>query len=169
MNIVLVGMRCCGKSSISKLLGKKLGLEVVDIDNKITEELDMSITDIIDKHGWEFFRKKEKEVTLDVAKRNNIIISTGGGTVVDDDNRKALKQNGKIIYLYITPKTSIQRQLEKSDRPALTNKENLTEEVEKIYKDRNGIYCQSADIIFKRTDDREKDTEQIIEQLSLYD
>ena len=168
MNIILVGMRCCGKSSIGKLLAGKLDKKFVDIDDEIIKKEGKSIPEIIEEKGWEHFRKQEKAVTKEIAKNSDQIISTGGGTIVDLENAKALKKSGKIIYLYITPETSIARQLKKKDRPPLTNRENLEEEVKEIYRNRNGIYCQHAEIIIERSNDRKKDTELIIEKIKLY-
>ena len=63
-NIVLIGMMGSGKSSIGKILSKKLNISFIDIDRKIEEVESLSISDIFRKNGENYFRKIEEKISL---------------------------------------------------------------------------------------------------------
>ncbi|MCX6735065.1 MAG: shikimate kinase [Candidatus Peregrinibacteria bacterium] len=162
MNIILTGLRGSGKSKIGSILALKLEMNFVDIDEEIVKEEKKKIPEIIDSRGWEYFRALESKVAQKIAELKNTVISTGGGTILDQENEKEFKKNGKIIYLYVKPEIAASRILKDKNRPPLTNKESVEEEMKQIYKERNGRYCESASIIFERSENIEKDCEEII-------
>lgn len=168
MNIVLTGLRGSGKSKIGKLIAEKIKYNFVDIDKEIEKHEKTSIKNIVELHGWEYFRAVENGVAKKVAKLKKTVIATGGGTIIDKKNEKALKKNGKIIYLYVKPGIAAARILKSKNRPPLTNKESVEEEIRHLYKERNGRYRESADIIFERSEDLEKDSGKIVEKLKKY-
>lgn len=165
MNIVLTGLRGSGKTEIGKILAKKLGWDFIDMDEKIEKIEKTKISKIVEIRGWEYFRAVENKITKNVAKLNKTVIATGGGTILDHENEKALKKNGKIVYLYVKPAICAARILNDPNRPPLTNKETVEEEIEHLYKERNGRYCESTNLIFKRTENPEKDAQKIIKKL----
>lgn len=138
MNIVLIGLPGSGKSTIARLLSKKLNKPYIDIDEEIVKRNNMSINDIFKIDKGITFRKLEKEIVKEISLLHNTIIATGGGVVLDDDNMKLLKANGYIINL--------QRDLDKiiidNNRPLLKSKEDL----DKLYKERYDIYQSYKDI-----------------------
>ena len=101
MNIILTGLRGSGKTTVGKILAKKLKWKFVDLDKEIEKEEKMKIKNIVELKGWEYFRAKEAEVTKKVAQLDKRIISTGGGTIIDKENEIELKKNGKVVYLYV--------------------------------------------------------------------
>lgn len=166
MNIVLTGLRGSGKSKIGKILADKLGFNFIDLDKKIERQENASIKDIVELKGWEYFRAVESKVTKDIAKSDKTVIATGGGTIIDRDNEKVLKKTGKIVYLYRKPEDCCKYIVNDPNRPPLTNKETVLEEMQHLYKERNGRYCESANLIFERSEDLEKDAEKILKKLS---
>lgn len=166
MNIVLTGLRGSGKSKIGKILAEKLGFNFIDLDKKIEQHENASIKDIVELKGWEYFRAVESKVTKEIAKFDKTVIATGGGTIIDRDNEKALKKTAKIVYLYRKPEDCCQHIINDPNRPPLTNKESVLEEMQHLYKERNGRYCESANLIFERSEDLEKDAEKILKKLS---
>ena len=78
-NIVLIGMMGSGKSSIGKILSKKLSLNFIDIDKKIEEFEKLTVSEIFKKNGENYFRKIEEKISLKSLKAENSIISLGGG------------------------------------------------------------------------------------------
>lgn len=165
MNIVLTGLRGSGKTKIGKILAKKLGWNFVDTDERIEKTEKAKIAKIVEIRGWEYFRAVESKVAKNVAKLKNTVIATGGGTILTKENEKALKKNGKIVYLYVKPAICAARILKDRSRPPLTNKETVEEEIKQLYKERNNRYCKSANLILERTESLEKDAQKIIKSL----
>ncbi len=130
-NIVLIGYRCTGKSEIGRQVARALSFQFIDTDEWIEKDMDMSISQIVSKYGWNKFRDIEKKIIARVSKQSNAIISCGGGSVMDDVNVENLKRNGAIIWLGARPETIFERMKNDSktdsQRPALTEKDRLSE------------------------------------------
>lgn len=99
LNIVLVGMPGCGKSTAGKLLAQKLGRETVDTDTLIEENESMPIPLIFEKMGEEYFRNAESKAVADAGRMSGKIIATGGGAILRDENKAALRQNSVVVFL----------------------------------------------------------------------
>lgn len=149
VNIVLIGMPSCGKSTIAKQLEKHLNHPVVEFDEEIVTEMKMSIPEIFNKYQEKGFRDIETIICKKYAMQNAMIISTGGGIIKKSENMDVLQQNGMIIY--------IERPLEQllyndGTRPLSSSKEA----VEKLYQERIPIYQKYADIIISNDGDLNK-------------
>ena len=99
INITLIGMPGCGKSTVGKSLAKKTGRPFVDIDTQVEEAAGKSIPDIFTESGEETFRQLETRVLTEESKKNNTVIATGGGIVSRPENLDLLRQNSYIVYL----------------------------------------------------------------------
>ena len=135
-NIVLVGMPGSGKTTVGKLLAKKLQLEFLDTDDLITEKYG-NITDIFKTKGEEVFRNYETEVIKQLSAVGGKVIATGGGAVLRAQNTDLLKRNGRIYFLD-RPLESI---CATPDRPLSSNRQDL----EKRFNERYDIYRKCAD------------------------
>ena len=136
VNIVLVGMPGCGKSSVGRLLAQKLGREFVDIDKEIEKRQNCTVPEIFARGGEEEFRRIETEVTEDVCKRSGLVIATGGGVVTRPENQFSLKCNGFTVYL----KRDIES-LSTDGRPLSAAKGR-----EKLFSERKHLYEGWSDI-----------------------
>ncbi|MEM4390102.1 MAG: shikimate kinase [Candidatus Micrarchaeia archaeon] len=119
MNITLVGFMGTGKSSVGRLLAKRLGMRFVDTDAIIEKETGASISEIFAKHGEQKFRDIERDVVRRVALEDNLVISAGGGVVLRKENIDDLKRNGPVICLTATPEEIWARVKKSSHRPLL--------------------------------------------------
>lgn len=144
MNIVLAGMPGCGKSTVARILGKKLGFRVVDTDELIVEKYG-AISDIFEKFGEECFRNFETQVVKDIASYDNCIVSTGGGCLLREENRTLFKSYGKIVFLRTQLATLSQRLAGDTTRPLL--KGDMQSRLHKLMEERAPIYENSADIV----------------------
>lgn len=99
MNIILVGMPGCGKSTISSLIAEATGRGLVDTDALIVEAEGRSIPVIFANDGEDFFRLCEHKAAEEAGKLSGRVIATGGGIVTRDENLDALRQNGKIFFI----------------------------------------------------------------------
>src|SRR3989344_3281837 len=98
-NIILIGMRGGGKTTVGRLLAQKLNKKLIDIDELLEEREGMKIAETVEKRGWEYFRDRESEIVAEVGKRKDTIISTGGGVIERPENVAALKDNGVLVLL----------------------------------------------------------------------
>ncbi|MBI4975233.1 shikimate kinase [Candidatus Peregrinibacteria bacterium] len=167
MNIVLTGLRGSGKTKIGKLLSEKLGWKLINSDTLIEKHENSPIRTIVETKGWKYFREIENKIIKDLKNTDQTIISLGGGAILNIENEKIIKKNSKIIYLHEKPETCAKRILKDKNRPPLTKKTSIEEEIKQLYKERNSHYSKSANIIFHRTDNLEKDVDEIIKDLGI--
>ncbi len=147
-NIVLIGFMGSGKTTIGNILGKKLNKNFIDIDPLIEKNAGMSIVQIFDKFGEEYFRSLERDAIFSLKNISNSVISTGGGSFCDEQNINILTSIGKIIYLKTSYKSLISRFTNKEiiKRPLLSDLKklnNLLVEREKYYLQAD--YCILTD------------------------
>ena len=141
-NIFLVGFMGTGKTSIGKLLAKKLNWSYIDTDTLIEQYNESSIKNIFAKEGEPKFREIETAILQKVLSKNNQVISTGGGIVLKDQNMKLMKQNGIIICLTTSPAIILKRTQSKSHRPVLGDKPTLAKIVNILHQ-RAPYYAQA--------------------------
>ena len=133
----------CGKSSVSRALGEITGLPVVEIDELVREKAGMTINEIFETKGEEYFRKLESEALAGTAGAESIegsdeaIVSCGGGILLRPENRELIS-GGVTVWVDATPE-EILRRLEGDDtRPLLKNRK--TPELLAELKDERDTY-----------------------------
>lgn len=148
MNIVLIGYRGSGKSTVARILSKNTGMERISTDAVIEERAGMTISEYVKKYGWPAFRNLEAEVVAEVAERNGVIIDTGGGVVLRRENIESLKKKGVIFFLTAEPRILAERIKSENTRPSLKEGKTPWEEVEEVLKERLPFYESAADFKF---------------------
>ena len=143
MNLVLIGYRCTGKTTIGRLLAERLDWPLVDTDTLIQLRAGRSIKEIVAAGGWPEFRLLERKVVGDVSAVDRQVISAGGGAILDAGNRKALRAGGLVILLTAAPEVIWQRM--KADPKTLAERPNLTDaggiaEVQSLLAERRPLY-----------------------------
>lgn len=146
-NIVLIGMRGSGKTTIAKILAEKLSREWIDLDVSLINRINMTIPAIVEKHGWNWFRDRESEEVSLAAQRSGIIIATGGGVVERRENMEALRQNGTVFYLRASSATLISRIGNDPNRPSLAPGLNQAEETRAVLDRRDHLYRRWANFV----------------------
>ena len=168
MNIVLIGMRGSGKTTVGKILAQKMGREFIEMDELITRKAGLTILDIAEEHGWEKFRDLEAKVTSQVAKLDNIINASGGGVVIREKNVQELKRNGILVWLAASLDTLLQRVGEDTGRPPLVEGRTRREDMELTLKERRRLYQQAADLIVNTENKTpEEAADQVINMLAI--
>ena len=151
-----------GKSTIGKILAKKLKLKFIDIDRVIETREKSTISDIFRKKGEIYFRKIEKKITLDQLKKNNSIIALGGGAFINTSIRREVKNTSISFWLDLDLENLLSRLKNIKKRPLL-DENNLRKSMNKIYSDRKRIYNEANFRIDCNFIDKEKILKKIVE------
>lgn len=169
MNLVLIGFRGTGKTTVGKILAQRTGMDFIDTDELIEKRMDLSIQQIVAQRGWRFFRDLEKKVISEVADKDFKIIAAGGGSVLEAENAQALKKNGLIVWLKADLKVIWARLAKDAEttakRPSLTGRGTLME-IEEVFREREAIYAQIAMMEIDTTNlDAETAAEKILKSI----
>jgi shikimate kinase len=162
MNIVLIGYRGAGKSTVGRLLAARLGRKLVSTDAEIVERAHRTIPEIIAQEGWEFFRDLESDICRSLADHDQLVIDTGGGAILRAQNVEALKRNGTVFWLKASVGTITKRIGGDNQRPSLTGTKSFVDEIQDVLRERTPKYQAAADHVIA-TDDQSID--QLVETL----
>jgi len=163
-NIYLVGFMGTGKTTVGKILAKKLKKEFVEMDEEIEKREGKKIVDIFRLFGEPYFRKVEKEVLKEIASCFNLVVSCGGGVIVDEENLKILKKTGIIICLKATPSVIYERTKKTKERPLL-NVSNPLKKIKELLARRAPFYAKADYFVDTSTLTPEEVSEEIIKIL----
>ena len=145
MNIALIGFRGTGKTTIAKLLSKKLDKKLISTDDEVAKKTKMGIAKFVKKYGWDKFREVETDVVEYVSDFDECVFDTGGGIVMRNENVINLKRNSLVVLLTADIKTITGRLKAGQGRPALTKKGNFLDEITDVMKEREERYKRAAD------------------------
>lgn len=160
-NIFLIGFMGAGKSTIARMLSKEWNASLIEMDETIEKEEQMSIPKIFETYGEEHFRDLERRLIQRITKEGGAVVSCGGGAVLREDNVRTMKENGRIVYLSATPETIYHRVRYSTNRPLLNGNMNV-EFISELMERRRAVYESAADIEII-TDGLEK--KQIVERI----
>ena len=145
-NIYLVGLMGAGKTTIGRQLAKSLGLPFYDSDKAIEESTGVDIPTIFEIEGEQGFRDREQKMLQQLTELKGIVLATGGGAILRQENRDLLKENGIIIYLQCSIDRIMERTRRDTQRPLLKTA-NPKERIEQLYKEREPLYLNCADLV----------------------
>jgi shikimate kinase len=159
--IILIGFMGSGKSTIGKLLAQKTGMEHIDFDDLLVQEIGMSVQEFFDEYGEAAFRCEETSLLKRFLDHEQVI-STGGGIVLRPENRALLKQMAPVIYLHTEPETFISRikNDQKNVRPLILSK--TPEEIQDVFTPRIPFYEESASLVIATS---ERTPEEIVQEI----
>jgi shikimate kinase len=146
-NVVLIGLRGCGKTSAGRIVAERLNWTFVDTDEHIERTAERSIREIFEGHGEPHFRHLETQAVERVARGRRQVIAVGGGAVLSEHNRQILRAGGVCVWLTAPPE-ELQRRLLADPRtpglrPALTSQPPL-EELHHLLRSRQALYAATA-------------------------
>lgn len=148
MNVVLMGYRGTGKTSVGRLLADRLERPFLDSDELIKASSGKSVREMVAEKGWDFFRQEEKRVVAELSGKDGCIFALGGGVVLDEENVRNLKPKGFFVWLTAEAEKILKRlngdgkTLEQ--RPSLAGKDP-DEETKSLLKAREPLYAKIAD------------------------
>lgn len=116
---VLIGFMGAGKSSVGRVVAKRLGAEFVDLDARIESAAGRSVQEIFASQGEGVFRDMEKEAIREAVSVPGRVVAAGGGAFCDAGNRALLKGYAPVVFLDASPETVIGRLSPDASRPLL--------------------------------------------------
>ena len=128
-----------GKSTIGRIIAKRLKVKFIDVDKIIERNEKKSIKRIFEDNGEEYFRKLEKKITFKILKKKKKVIALGGGAFMNNEIREKILNSCKSVWLKVDLEKLIKRYKNNNRRPLL-NKKKLDTSVKKIYQSRKKIY-----------------------------
>ncbi len=116
---VLIGFMGAGKSSVGRIVARRLGADFVDVDVRIESAAGRSVTEIFASQGEEVFREMEAEAIRDAVSAPGRVVAAGGGAFIDPGNRALLREYAPVVFLDASPETVIARLSRDASRPLL--------------------------------------------------
>lgn len=145
-NVFLVGLMGAGKTSVGKLLARRLGKTFVDCDHEIERATGVRIPIIFEIEGEAGFRARERRMLAELAQGSDLVLATGGGAVLAAENRAALAANGTVVYLRASPHDLWHRTRHDRNRPLLQTA-NPLEKLTELFAARDPLYREVAELI----------------------
>ena len=147
MNLVLIGYRGTGKSTLADSLHIQLDMPVYHMDEMLESRFGEKIASFVKKHGWDSFREEEQMLVEELSALENVIIDCGGGVVTRDSNIRNLKKCGYVVWLQASPETISLRISHDANRPSLSGSKSHTDEISEVLNQRISLYQAAADFI----------------------
>ena len=155
-----------GKTTIGKILGKKLAYKFLDVDHEIEKTEKKTINDIFTENGESTFRSIESNVLRSIVNKDNQVIATGGGIVTRKENIDLMVEKGKIVYLNLSIETQLLRLKDDHKRPLLKESTDIRTTLKNLNKKRNAIYQSIANFSVSSEGDHNNVVNKIINKLS---
>jgi shikimate kinase len=145
-NIFLVGLMGAGKTTVGRLLARRLKLRFFDSDQEIERRCGVKIPVIFEIEGEAGFRNREQQAIAELTVLEGIVLATGGGTVVAEDNRRRLASGGTVVYLNARPEDLYERVRHDRNRPLLATVDPLAR-LRQLHGERDPLYRAVADLV----------------------
>ncbi len=144
--IFLVGLMGAGKTSVGKMLARRLQKEFLDADAEVELSTGVKIPVIFEIEGESGFRAREEKMIALLTGRPGVVLATGGGAVLSADNRRLLRSRGRVIYLRATPEDLWRRTRRDRNRPLLQTADPLSR-LRDLHQQRDPLYREVAELI----------------------
>ena len=137
--VYLVGFMGAGKTTVARALSRRLGWQMVDIDEMIERRERQTVADVFARKGEAYFRAAERAVLMDQLATRHLVVATGGGTFVDPQNRAVINQDGASVWIDVPLDRLIARVPADGRRPLAADRV----EFERLYLLRRAAYEQA--------------------------
>jgi shikimate kinase len=144
-NLYLVGMMGAGKTTVGRLLARRLRLRFIDSDEEIERRCGVRIPLIFEIEGETGFRAREAQVLAELTALDGVVLGTGGGAVLLEENRRRLAERGTVVYLRARPEDLYERVRHDRNRPLLATGDPLAR-LRALFAERDPLYRAVADL-----------------------
>ena len=145
-NLYLVGMMGAGKTTVGRLLARRLKLRFIDADHELERRCGVKVPLIFDIEGESGFRAREAQLLMELTALDGVVLGTGGGAVLAEENRRRLAERGTVVYLRATPEDLYERVKHDRDRPLLATADPLAR-LRELHAERDPLYRSIADLV----------------------
>ena len=145
-NLYLVGLMGAGKTTVGRVLARRLKLRFLDSDQEIERRCGVKIPVIFEIEGEPGFRARESAAIAELAQLRGIVLATGGGVVGAPENRRLLAASGTVVYLHAQPESLFERVRHDRNRPLLATADPLAR-LRELYAERDPLYRSIADVV----------------------
>ncbi len=153
--VYLVGPRASGKTTVGKALAARAGWNFEDTDATVVATAGMTVEQIVEREGWEGFRRRETEALRATLGRDGLVVATGGGMVLAEENRRMLHNGGLVAYLCGSVELLAARLVRDplaAQRPSLTGRP-IADEVAEVLTVREPLYRECAHAVLDAGDE----------------
>jgi shikimate kinase len=147
-NVYLVGMMGAGKTTVGRVIAKRLKLRFFDSDHEIEQRCGVKIPVIFEIEGEAGFRSREAHTLAELTELEGVVLATGGGAVLSATNRQRLAARGTVVYLRARPEDLYERVSHDRNRPLLATNDPLTR-LRELYAERDPLYAEVAHVVME--------------------
>ncbi len=146
--VALLGLRGAGKTSVGRRLARRLRIRFVELDRRIEEAAELSLSEIFSLYGEAYYRRLERE-TLDVviAEAKSMVLATGGGLVTSPETLAALRRAAVTVWLRAAPEDHWNRVVQQGDRRPMADHPQAMADLRTLLAAREPLYASGADFI----------------------
>jgi XRE family aerobic/anaerobic benzoate catabolism transcriptional regulator len=142
--VALLGLRGAGKTTIGKLLARRLHVRFVELDRQIEKAADMSLAELFSLYGEEYYRRLERETLAEVlAEKRPMVLATGGGIVASPDTYALLKKSAVTVWLRASPEDHWNRVVRQGDRRPMADHPQAMADLRALLGAREPLYARA--------------------------
>src|SRR4051812_3392631 len=145
-NVYLVGLMGAGKTTVGRMLARRLKLRFLDSDLEIERRCGVRVPAIFEIEGEAGFRVRESQAIAELVELDGVVLATGGGVVIAEENRRLLAARGTVVYLCARPEDLYERVRHDRNRPLLATADPLGR-LRELYAERDPLYRSIADLV----------------------
>jgi len=146
--VALLGLRGAGKTTVGKRLARRLRVPFVELDRRIEEAANLSLSELFSLHGEEYYRRVERDVLQTVVEAEGpMVLATGGGLVTAPETFALLRRSAVTIWLRATPEDHWNRVLRQGDRRPMVNHPQAMSDLRALLASREPLYATAAHIV----------------------
>lgn len=160
-HLFFIGFMGTGKSTIARMLSRRLGVEQIEMDQRIVEKEGMEINEIFSRYGEAYFRDLETEMLRGLSLVKPAIISCGGGIVLRKENVSLMQKLGQTILLTASPETVLSRVERDDSRPNLRGRKTV-EGIRELMEQRRAHYEAAAQMVIATDEKSPKEVAELV-------